>query len=228
MKSLLRKTDPLTSLVLTIPVYLVYHLGILGIDTRNGVDLVSSLTFRLLDASVLGYVGVTVGLALALFAAGWSLRGAQKVHPSALVPVLFESTLLALLMAFSVGWATHALGHVLSLGAGFGPLERIVLSAGAGFHEELVFRVGLVSGGAWLLQRASSLGRRGALGWALLGSALLFSAVHHLGPLGDALSAPVFLFRTLAGLYLSAVYLLRGFAVAVYTHALYDLFVWFV
>jgi hypothetical protein len=223
-----KKTDPLTGLVLTIPVYLLYHLGILAIDTRNGVDLVSSLTFRLLDASVLGYVGVTLGLALVLFAAGWSLRGAQKVHPSALVPVLFESTLLAVVMAFSVGWATHALGSVLSLGAGFGPVERIVLSAGAGFHEELVFRVGLVSGGAWVLQRVSSLGRRGALGWALLGSALLFSAVHHLGPLGDPLSGPVFLFRTLAGLYLSTVYLLRGFAVAVYTHALYDLLVWFV
>lgn len=223
-----RKLDPLTSLVLTIPVYLVYHLGILGVGTRNGVDLVSNLTFRLLDASVLGYVGVTLGLAAALFVAGWSLRGAQKVHPSALVPVLFESTLLALVMAFSVGWATHALGQALSVGAGLGLVERIVLAAGAGFHEELVFRVGLVSGGARLLMRGSSLGSRGAYGWALLVSALLFSAVHHLGPFGDPLSGPVFLFRTLAGLYLSAVYLLRGFAVAVYTHTLYDLFVWFV
>lgn len=213
--------------MLTIPVYLVYHLGVLLIDTRNGVDLVSSLTFRLLDASVLGYVGVTLGVALALFVAGWTLRGKHRVHPAALVPVLLESAALALLMAFSVGWATQQLARALSVGAGLGALDRVVLSAGAGFHEELVFRVGLVSGGARVLQRAGGLGARAAFGWALVGSALAFSAVHHLGALGDAWSAQVFLFRVLAGLYLSAVYWLRGFAAAVYTHTLYDLLVFF-
>ena len=40
--------DPLTSLVLTVPVFLIYHLGILLIDIKNGVDLVSTLTFAVL------------------------------------------------------------------------------------------------------------------------------------------------------------------------------------
>ena len=56
------KPDPLTSLVLTMPVFLIYHLGILLIDMRNGVDWVTELTFRLLDASIPAYVAVTIGL----------------------------------------------------------------------------------------------------------------------------------------------------------------------
>ena len=55
--------DPLTSLALTVPVFLLYHLGILFVDLRNGVDLVSGLTFQLLHYSMLAYVGTTLAVA---------------------------------------------------------------------------------------------------------------------------------------------------------------------
>ena len=41
------KADPFTSAVLTVPVFLLYHLGILAIDQRNGVDWVSGLMLAL-------------------------------------------------------------------------------------------------------------------------------------------------------------------------------------
>ena len=109
-----------------------------------------------------------------------------------------------------------------------GPLDKVVMAAGAGFHEELVFRVGLLSGGVYALQRIRD--TRPAVAWttAVVVSSLLFSAVHHLGPMGDPFSVDVFAFRSLAGLYLAMVYLLRGFAIVVYTHALYDILVFFV
>jgi membrane protease YdiL (CAAX protease family) len=56
-------------------------------------------------------------------------------------------------------------------------------------------------------------------------SATLFSAMHHLPPYGDPFSMGVFTFRVLAGVFFGLLFWFRGFAVAVYTHALYDLYV---
>jgi membrane protease YdiL (CAAX protease family) len=217
--------DPLTSLVLTVPVFLLYHLGILFIQLRNGVDLVTELTLELLERSVLAYVGVTLVIAAGLFAAGWLLRKKGKIKPAQLPPVLLESTVLAVIMMFTVGWATHQLLPGQTGGEPMGPLEKIVMAAGAGFHEELVFRVGLFAGGAWLLARRMSKTR--AVLIALVISSVVFSAVHYIGPLADDFALGSFLFRVLAGAFLAAVYHFRGFAVAVYTHALYDVMVFF-
>jgi hypothetical protein len=49
--------------------------------------------------------------------------------------------------------------------------------------------------------------------------------VHYLPPTGDPWSLASFTFRALAGMAFAALFKLRGFAVAVYTHALYDVFV---
>jgi hypothetical protein len=57
---------------------------------------------------------------------------------------------------------------------------------------------------------------------AAVTGALIFSAFHYIGPLGDHLELGSFLFRAIAGLLLSALYLLRGFGIAAWTHALYD------
>ncbi len=225
---LTRRHDPLTSLLLTIPVFLLYHLGILGIDLRNGVDLVSTLTFELLNRSLLGYVGVTLGYAAAIAVAAYVLRRRGAIKPAELLPVLGESVFLAILMFFLVGWATNQLFDWQVGPRAMSPLEKIVMAAGAGFHEELVFRVGLFGGGAWLLSRFARLSKVKA-GWiAAVVSSIAFSAIHYVGALGDSFQFVSFVFRMLAGLYLVAVYRFRGFAVAVYTHAIYDLIVFFV
>jgi membrane protease YdiL (CAAX protease family) len=53
-------------------------------------------------------------------------------------------------------------------------------------------------------------------------SAVLFSAVHYVGSFGDPLALGTFVFRVLAGLFFTALYRWRGFAVAVWCHAIYD------
>jgi hypothetical protein len=223
------RPDPLTSVALTLPVFLLYHLGILLLDKRNGVDWVSGAAFALLDSSALAYVGVTVALAAGLAVAMWLLRRKGHVRPVALMPIVLESSLWALLMLVSVGWATQQVSLVLGVVATtLGPVEKLVLSAGAGFHEELVFRVGLLSGGGLLLTRALGFAPLRAYLSAAVLSALAFALVHHLGPLGDPLGWQIFVFRTFAGLFLSLLYAARGFAVAVYTHTLYDLLVFFI
>jgi membrane protease YdiL (CAAX protease family) len=219
--------DPLTGLLLTIPVFLVYHLGILAIDLRNGVDLVSMLTFELLDRSLLAYVGVTLGYAVAIGVAVFVLRRRGSIKPAELLPVLGESVLLAIIMFFTVGWTTQQIFDMQAGPAAMNPLEKLVMAAGAGFHEELIFRVVLFAGGTLALTKLARLGSGKAAWLAAIVSSLIFSAIHYIGPLGDDFHIVSFTFRFLAGLYLAAVYRFRGFAVAVYTHAIYDVFVFF-
>jgi hypothetical protein len=228
-KKALERRGPLTSLVLTIPVFLIYHLGILLIDLRNGVDLVTELTFRLLEQSVGAYVGVTIGLSVLLVAALVFLRSKHdRFNAREFLPVLGESLLLAIGMLILVGWTTGRIFDGQTGGEPLGFVERIVMACGAGFHEEVVFRVILFAGGAFVLRRFPFVGELTALLAAALFSSLVFSTVHYVGSLGDSFTLVSFVFRTIAGLYLAAVYSLRGFAVAVYTHTFYDLLVFFV
>ena len=108
-----------------------------------------------------------------------------------------------------------------------GFLEKLVMAAGAGFHEELIFRVLLFGGCFALLSRLPLWPKWAAIMAAAVTMALLFSAIHYIGPMSDTFQLTSFFFRFLAGLYLTAVYYLRGFAVAVYTHTIYDLIVFF-
>lgn len=99
--------------------------------------------------------------------------------------------------------------------------EGVVLSLGAGIYEELVFRVLLV-GGLFGVFRSSGVGRRPAALFAAGLAALVFSGFHYIGQYGDPFSVSSFLFRFLAGLAFSVLFLIRGFGVTAWTHALYD------
>jgi membrane protease YdiL (CAAX protease family) len=99
-----------------------------------------------------------------------------------------------------------------------------MLSLGAGLYEELLFRVLLVSGLAAGARRVLGMSRRGAGVLAALAGALIFSAFHYIGPYGDPFQIQSFVFRAISGVAFSALYLLRGFGITAWTHALYDAF----
>ena len=106
----------------------------------------------------------------------------------------------------------------------FGFATQLMLSLGAGIYEELLFRVILVTALLFLARRV--------LGWlpgasnvtAVVLGALIFSAFHYIGPYGDDWQLPSFTFRFVAGLMFSALYVVRGFGITAWTHALYDVF----
>ena len=102
---------------------------------------------------------------------------------------------------------------------------RLMLSLGAGLYEELFFRVVLVSLLAWSARRLLGWRPFAAGAFAVVIGALLFAAFHYVGPYGDQLQVFSFTFRTIAGLFFSALYLLRGFGITAWTHALYDVLV---
>jgi hypothetical protein len=103
-------------------------------------------------------------------------------------------------------------------------VRQIVSFVGAGIYEETLFRLLVFSGLQWVIRLAG-------FPWILCGlvaavaAALLFSAAHNLGPNGEAFQGYVFLFRTLAGVYFTALYQFRGFGIAVGAHAGYDVLV---
>jgi membrane protease YdiL (CAAX protease family) len=103
-------------------------------------------------------------------------------------------------------------------------LGQVISFVGAGIYEEILFRLVLFTGLIWLLRWLCIPGKVDAT-VAALASGALFSYAHHIGPYGEPFNDFVFLFRMAAGVYFAAVYRLRGFGVAVGTHALYDVIV---
>lgn len=102
--------------------------------------------------------------------------------------------------------------------------QKIALSLGAGLYEELFFRVILVT--LFILIFTKLFGKKWAgITAAVVLSALLFSAVHYTGSMGDAFTLGSFLYRFLFGIILNGIYVWRGFGVAAWTHAIYDIMV---
>lgn len=103
-------------------------------------------------------------------------------------------------------------------------LAQILTFVGAGIYEEVLFRLLLFSFLLGLLRQFGTPPPRAVLFAAIL-SAVSFSAAHHIGPYGEAFDSYAFLFRTLAGLYFTALFRFRGFGIAVGAHAIYDVLV---
>ncbi|MBI2919982.1 MAG: CPBP family intramembrane metalloprotease [Planctomycetes bacterium] len=216
----------MTSLVLILPLFLVYQLGVLLTwPIHNGADLITSLLVEKLD--LVGYIALNVAMAALICVLAASKRKEQGVEFKQMVPLLLESAFYAFFLGSVIFFFMIRILHLepprMSMdNASF--LDRFVMSAGAGVHEELLFRLVLLNGLALGL-KGLKFGPKEAFLAALLVSSALFSAVHHLGSMGDPFTVWVFTFRLLAGAIFGVIYWFRGLAVAVYTHALYDMYV---
>ena len=224
----------LTSLVLVFPLFLVYQVGVLfTLPVLNGADFLTVFLFRDLGLGTGAYLAYTGAIALAFAIAVGVLRRKQRFDPRLVIPVFVESAIYALTMGSLIVFVmTRVLGvsprlsvEDAGLVASQGLGTRFVMSLGAGVYEETVFRLGLMTGIVVLLAKVIGIRRWIAIALALVVSSILFSAMHHIPPHGDPLHLGVFLFRVLAGVFFGLVYWFRGFAVAVYTHALYDVYV---
>jgi len=141
----------------------------------------------------------------------------------AVVLAVLVSTVVGAVFGLDVGAAISA-QDVAAQVTPPGRITMLVLSIGAGLYEELVFRVALVGGLFLVLRRFVNGSRKAYLVAALVG-AFIFSLVHYVGPYGDPFLMSSFTFRFLFGLALNALFLVRGFGVAAWTHALYDVMV---
>lgn len=197
---------------------------------RNGADVLLQAVFIWLAGSW----GPRIFMACLIGAGLWLVARDLRVNPGRLRVTVFglmlaEAVGLALAFGVVVGGLTAALlgePPPLAIPAGE-PLTRgtvLMLSLGAGIYEELLFRVVLVSLFAWVARRVFGWRPLAAGTTATLAGALVFSAFHYIGPYGDAWELYSFVFRTIAGVFFSALYLTRGFGITAWTHALYDVF----
>ena len=229
----LEKASPrnlLTSLILVFPLFLIYQVGVLfTLPMLNGVDFVTTILFASVGLTLKGYL-LFLAAVVAVFALAVALlKRKQHFNGKVFLPVILESSLYALTMgSLIVLLMTKVLGFSPHLAVGLpeqGLLTRVVMSLGAGVYEESVFRLGLLGGSIATFEKLLGMSRWAAVLGAFVFSSAVFSFVHYLPPTGDAFSFGSFTFRLLAGVVFGVLYKVRGFAVAVYTHAFYDIFV---
>ncbi len=208
-----------TAVMLTVPLFVLYELGLV-VFTTGGVRNAADVLMRDL-LHVRGATGALVlnGLVVLLFLVAAHKRR-ERGPVFAYLPFLLAECVVyaALLLPMTSLVVPLMLQNGQADTAG-----HLVMSIGAGLWEELVFRLILISGGYAVLHRGLGLRSVWAASAALLLSSLLFSAYHHVGPGGEELVAEVFAFRFLAGVLLGWLFLLRGFAVVCWTHALFDI-----
>lgn len=223
--------DVPSSLLLIFPLFLAYELGLLLWPVGNGVDFVSQLVFGLVDHDPQNYLlahlilgGVYLGFLTLL----WT-RNALVLNR--VLPMLLESAIYALtlgslilfVMDNLIGLDLLAISDVEQVLASSKIANALMVSMGAGVHEELVFRLGGMGLLGVLLARMGA--RHGvALIISAVISALLFSAAHH-GAAGEAFHISAFIYRFLAGLVFAAIFYFRSLAHAVYSHFFYDFYV---
>lgn len=223
---------PRYSLVFALPLLALYEalaaaLGGEGtVVVRNGADVLLKSVFGALG----GHRGVLAFGVLLLAGGAWLVVRDARRHgwprPAPFVGMAVESVVYAALLGTAASTLTAAVLGAGGLAAGgaaaFDLPTQLMLSLGAGLYEELLFRVLVVSALLALARRGFgwSAGWSGAFAGTL--SALVFSAFHYVGPYGDRLVLASFTYRAVAGLLLSGLYVARGFGIAAWTHALYD------
>lgn len=222
-----KASDAWTDLVLTLPLFIGYHIGVVFLPIRNAADVVTAQLVVLAESSMLLYMALTLGIGVAFIAVLLVLGRGKDLHWERFVMLGIEGILYAVAMRLVAGFVVGKLALVAAPMAG--GLTGAVMSAGAGFYEEITFRVILFGlGGKLLLLTFPSEDplrpRLILIGWAVV-TAAIFSGWHYVGAMGDAFELRSFVFRWVCGIVFTIIYRFRGFAPAVYTHALYDVWV---
>jgi membrane protease YdiL (CAAX protease family) len=216
---------PLASLVFIAPLLILYELGVVALGVQNGAD---AFMRRLLDMLGFGQHFVLPMLMVCILLA-WHYLSRQpwQLSGGIISAMAAESLLLGICLRviLSLQYVFHSIfgdPTVLSIG---GQIKEAVGFLGAGIYEELLFRLILLSLAAWALRHAGVRPRISTV-VAVLVTSLLFSAAHHIGPSGEAFDASRFLFRTLAGVFFSILFIYRGFGITAGSHAAYDILAW--
>lgn len=226
-----------------LPLFLAYEIGLLALGNASARASAERLVARGLALLDQPLQGVRVLLLSGLAALAYlSVRRSGAVGESGLGRTLGRQAAEGVLAGMLLGPILTGLqawfgAEVLTIGDE--PARSLAASLcllGAAPWEELLFRVGLYGGLFWCVRRALDflgLYARAALFTAellaLLGSALFFawfhleSAQRLLGARGEAFHGGLFLWRLSAGILLGGLFRWRGFGVAAWAHALFNL-----
>jgi membrane protease YdiL (CAAX protease family) len=229
-----RTGEMFNSVVMIAPLLVLYELGLFFVDV-NGINGVDFLTFALCRLGKIWFI-VFNAVVLAFFILSVILLSKKnRFHVNYFFPAIVESSVYAICTWFLIVIALNNTGiqsaalpaatrNVHNL-----PLVSIgILSFGAGIFEETFFRLCVFGGLYWIMVKKYNVEKFPAFMVACLVSSVFFSIAHFFGQqdLGTAREFIfAFLWRFLAGFLLVLIFHFRSFAIAVYTHALYNIFV---
>ncbi len=212
-------------LLLTLPVFILYEAGIWWLHNysrfrvRNLIDVVVKYIIQHIGAS--GFFSATIGIFMLMVLLLRPKRDLIIFRVKYIWIFIIESCFFAL--AFAVGMY-YGEQLVMAVSADLkNYISGVILSCGAGFYEELFFRVCCFGGLYYLAKRV--IGIETTISWVIAAvvSSVIFSLAHFIGMVGDMFGWYPFFFRLIGGLYFCLIYYFRGFAVAVYAHAIYDI-----
>ncbi len=222
---------PWPCLLFLLPLMVAYEGGILLLggteELRTGTDTWLRWTLQLIGLRALFWLPATI---LVVFFAWtcrrWGDRPADTV--GVWVGMATESVVFALLL-----WGLSRLQEpvleqlgltVSTANVATAGVPRAVSFLGAEIYEELLFRLLLYPLLLWAIGLTGA-PRALTILLALVLSAAIFAAAHHIGPYGEAYDPRVFSYRFLAGAYFALLFQFRGFGIAVGTHACFDVIV---
>ena len=225
--------SPLTSLVFVTPVLLVYEIGVIVLGPaalRNGAE--QWLRALLENVGMGQYVLLpllTCGLLL-----GWQhvSRRPWRIAWSTLPKMAAESFVVATgVICFAYFQSQIFRSWEMSIppppmcSINVSKAAHVVGYCGAGFYEEVVFRLMLIPVLVGCLRWLGE-SKEGGMWGAAVAASLIFAAAHYnvFSPAGDTFSWETFTFRFLAGLVFSLVFFKRGFGIAAGSHTLYDVY----
>ena len=220
--------SPLYSFLFTVPLFLIYEIGIFLTSSddmfvlRNGADALMRQILATFGITGLYWVGVIffIGFIIA-FILQRKYWEETQIH----------SDYFLLMMVESVGWSVliyFLMTNVYLLlmnPTGSMLVQQVTLAVGAGIYEEFLFRVLLIAGISVILGFIFQWSDKTRNWAAMVIAAGIFSSFHFIGEYGDFFSFNIFMVRFLAGIALGTLYFLRGFGITAWSHAVYDLIV---
>ena len=229
MNSYWRSTrSPLYSFLFTIPLFLIYEIGIFLTSSddmfvlRNGADALMRQILATFGIAGLYWVG-------AIFFIGFIITFIlQRKYWE---ETQIHSDYFLLMMMESVAWSVliyYLMSNVYLLlmnPTGSMLVQQVTLAVGAGIYEEFLFRVLLIAGISVILGFIFQWSEKTRNWAAMVIAAGIFSSFHFIGEYGDFFSFNIFMVRFLAGIALGTLYFLRGFGITAWSHAVYDLIV---
>jgi hypothetical protein len=223
---------PWACLLFLVPLLAAYEGGLLWLGgdqaarLRNGADAWLRWGLELFGVGQV-LAAPAIVLTVMLIWSWWRWADRPDDPVTTFFGMAFESGLFAFaLWQFSRNFRPifDGLGVELQITVQTAPVAQILTFIGAGIYEEVLFRLGLFLG-LYALLRVVQIPTLLALLVATVAASLAFAAAHHIGPYGEPMRADYFVFRAVAGLYFTLLFVLRGFGIAVGAHAGYDVLV---
>ena len=234
-KYLSRSHRPVYQLLFLLPLLVVYEVAavIVNFNTpfelRNGADiLLKYALYGLGIRSVFSFVLATL-LFVSLMLVVAMKKYKKRIRWSYFAGLTLEASVYGIIIGVvssKVLSVVSGSNPFLSAGHSDSVMQQLMIGVGAGVYEEIVFRALLITFIFFILDLFKvSTDKKTFI--AVLFSSLLFSAFHYVGEFGEPFSSITFIYRVVAGILLSGLYVFRGIGVSAWSHALYDVYVVF-